>query len=62
MHSYVLGAFTKKKLAMDQAEQERIARGGNKYSPEILEFNPNQKHAHPEKKCQTAVLPLGCEA
>jgi hypothetical protein len=40
-HSYVLGAFTKKPAAKQAAEAERLYRGGNKYFPEILEFEPN---------------------
>lgn len=40
-HSYVIGAFTKKHAAKQAAEVEKECRGGNKYFPEILEFEPN---------------------
>lgn len=41
MHSYVYGVFTKKHHAIKEAEKEREDRGGNKYYPEILEFEDN---------------------
>ena len=40
-HSYVQGVYTKKSLAIKLAEEERVYRGGNKYYPEVLEFNTN---------------------
>lgn len=37
-HSYVIGIYSKKALALKNAEAEREHRGGNKYIPEVLEF------------------------
>lgn len=37
-HSYVYGIFDKKDKALKEAEAEQIARGGNKYYPEVLEL------------------------
>ena len=42
-HSYVIGVFTKKYKAKKAAESEKQYRGGNKYFPEILEFNPDEE-------------------
>lgn len=36
-HSYVLGVWPKKWAAVKAAEAERMARGGTKYMPEVLE-------------------------
>jgi hypothetical protein len=41
-HSYVLGVYTKKALAIKNADEERMSRGWNKYIPEITQFKPNQ--------------------
>jgi hypothetical protein len=45
-HSYVLGAYTKKALAISEADKEEQNRGA-KYIAEILEYNPNE--TDPEK-------------
>ena len=37
-HSYVVGVFTKKNLAIKYAEKEKENRGGTKYYPEVLEM------------------------
>ena len=39
---YVLGVYTKKNIAIKRAEEEKYYRGGNKYYPEVLEFNHNK--------------------
>ena len=39
-HSYVLGVYDDKELALKSAIENQIDRGG-KYYPEILEFNLN---------------------
>ncbi len=57
-HSYTLGAYTKKALALDEAELERVSRGGTKYYPEVLEFEPNAKMAFPSKKKYKVILAL----
>jgi hypothetical protein len=44
-HSYVLGAYTKKNLAIEEANKESENRG-EKYLPEVIELNPNETY-HP---------------
>lgn len=44
-HSYVLGIYSKKEKAISEGFDEKEYRGGNKYYPEILEFDLNDdKH------------------
>ena len=52
-HSYVIGVFTDKKVAIKAAEAEKQYRGGNKYYPEILEFISDNI------KSRRIILPLG---
>jgi len=47
-HSYVLGAYTKKALALSEADREENDRGG-KYLSEILEYNPNETNTQPRE-------------
>jgi len=47
-HSYVLGAYTKKALALSEADKEENDRGG-KYLSEILEYNHNETNSQPKE-------------
>ena len=50
-HSYVLGVDEKKHSAQLRAEKEEDARGGTKYSAEIIEFDTkNPEHCKVIKK------------
>lgn len=44
-HSYVLGVYNKKHMAIQDAKQEDQDRGG-KYIPEVLEFDINKKNEY----------------
>jgi hypothetical protein len=55
--SYVLGAFSKKQKAFDEADAEEAYRGG-KYSGEVLEFNPNESIRITEKAKIVRVVKL----
>ncbi len=47
-HSYVLGVYTKKALAISEADKEEQDRAG-KYMSEILEYNPNETNSQPKE-------------
>lgn len=53
-HSYVLGVYTKKSLALKEAEKEQTYRGGVKYYPEVLEVELNNS-----TKASKVILELG---
>ena len=46
LHSYVFGVYNDKENALQQAQEERMNRGGNKYWPEVLEMNINENTNH----------------
>lgn len=43
-HSYVIGIFNEKHIAIKTGKKEQEYRGG-KYSPEVLEFDINQPNS-----------------
>jgi len=47
-HSYVLGAYIKKSLALSEANKEENDRGG-KYLSEILKYNYNETNSQPKE-------------
>jgi len=47
-HSYVLGAYIKKSLALSEADKEENDRGG-KYLSEILKYNYNETNSQPKE-------------